>query len=51
MARDIAFVFAYNVLGAVAGTMNVWRVFTGRGMAIGYFDEHKKSSADDKLEG
>jgi len=38
-------------LGAVAGTMNVWRVFTGRGMAIGYFDEHKKSSADEKLEG
>ena len=24
--------------------LNVWRVFTGRGLAAGYFDEHKNSS-------
>ena len=28
-------------LGAIAGTLNVWRVFTGRGLAAGYFDERK----------
>jgi len=31
-------------MGAIAGMLNVWRVFTGRGMAAGYFDEHKNSS-------
>ena len=32
-------------LGAMAGMLNVWRVFTGRGLATGYFDEHRDSSA------
>jgi len=27
--------------------LNVWRVFTGRGLATGYFDEHKNSSDKD----
>jgi hypothetical protein len=27
--------------------LNVWRVFTGRGLAAGYFDEHKNSSDKD----
>ena len=31
-------------LGAIAGLLNVWRVFTGRGLAAGYFDEHKNPS-------
>ena len=34
-------------MGAVAGMLNVWRVFTGRGLAAGYFDEHKNSSDKD----
>ncbi len=29
-------------VGAVAGMVNVWRIATGRGMAAGYFDEHKE---------
>ena len=28
-------------LGAIGGMMNVWRIATGRGMAAGYFEEHK----------
>lgn len=32
-------------LGAIAGMLNVWRVITGRGLAAGYFDEHRDSSA------
>ena len=28
-------------MGAIAGMLNVWRVFTGRGLAAGYFGEHK----------
>ncbi|MFZ8991784.1 MAG: AtpZ/AtpI family protein [Candidatus Puniceispirillaceae bacterium] len=32
---------------AIAGMLNVWRVFTGRGLAAGYFDEHKNSSGKD----
>jgi len=39
------------VAGVIVGTfigwvldLNVWRVFTGRGLAAGYFDEHKNSS-------
>ena len=31
-------------LGAIAGMLNIWRIFTGRGLAAGYFDEHKSSS-------
>ncbi len=32
-------------LGAMAGMLNVWRMFSGRGLAVGYFDEHRDSSA------
>ncbi len=31
-------------LGAMAGMLNVWRMFSGRGLAVGYFDEHRDSS-------
>ena len=31
-------------LGAMAGMLNVWRMFSGRGLAVGYFDEHTDSS-------
>ena len=34
-------------MGAIAGMLNVWRIFTGRGLAAGYFDEHKNSSNED----
>ena len=37
-------------LGAIAGMLNVWRVFTGRGLAAGYFDE-QQSASDPKREG
>ena len=37
-------------LGAIAGMLNVWRVFTGRGLAAGYFDEHNGAS-DSKRKG
>ena len=33
--------------GTNAGMLFVWRVFTGRGLAAGYFDEHKNSSDKD----
>jgi ATP synthase protein I len=38
------FLLVMFFLGAIAGMLNVWRVFTGRGLATGYFDEHKNSS-------
>ena len=38
------FLLVMFFLGAIAGMLNVWRVFTGRGLAAGYFDEHKSSS-------
>ena len=31
-------------LGAMAGMLNVWRMFSDRGLAVGYFDEHRDSS-------
>ena len=34
-------------MGAIAGMLNVWRVVTGRGLAAGYFDEHKNLSDKD----
>ena len=37
------FLLVMFFLGAIAGMLNVWRVFTGRGLAAGYFDEHKNS--------
>ncbi|MDC3234992.1 AtpZ/AtpI family protein [Candidatus Puniceispirillum sp.] len=42
------FLLVMFFLGAIAGMLNVWRVFTGRGMAAGYFDEHKNSSLKDE---
>ena len=31
-------------LGAAAGMLNVWRMVSGRGMAAGYFDEHRREA-------
>ena len=47
------FLLVMFFLGAIAGMLNVWRVFTGRGLAAGYFDERKsasevKSKGDDR---
>lgn len=44
------FLLVMFFLGAIAGMLNVWRVFTGRGLAAGYFDEHKGSS-ETKIKG
>ena len=38
------FLLVMFFLGAIAGMLNVWRVFTGRGLAAGYFGEHKGAS-------
>jgi ATP synthase protein I len=38
------FLLVMFFLGAIAGMLNVWRVFTGRGLAAGYFDERKSVS-------
>mgnify|MGYP001230543983 CR=1 FL=1 len=38
------FLLVMFFLGAIAGMLNVWRVFTGRGLAAGYFDEQKGAS-------
>ena len=42
------FLLVMFFLGAVAGMLNVWRVFTGRGLAAGYFDERRVSSDNDE---
>jgi ATP synthase protein I len=42
------FMLVLFFLGAIAGMLNVWRIFTGRGLAAGYFDEHKRASDTDK---
>ena len=44
------FLLVMFFLGAIAGMLNVWRVFTGRGLATGYFDEHRVAS-DSKRKG
>ena len=41
------FMLVMFFMGAVAGMLNVWRVFTVRGFAAGYFDEYKGSSDKD----
>ena len=41
------FMLVMFFMGAIAGMLNVWRVFTGRGLAAGYFDEQKNSSDKD----
>ena len=38
------FLLVMFFLGAIAGMLNVWRVFTGRGLAAGYVDEHTCAS-------
>jgi ATP synthase protein I len=38
------FLLVMFFLGSVAGMLNVWRVFTGRGLAAGYVDERKGTS-------
>jgi len=39
-------------LGAAAGMLNVWRMVSGRGMAAGYFDEHRQDAGhEDKQDG
>ena len=38
------FLLVMFFLGAIAGMLNVWRVFTGRGLAVGFFDDHKDAS-------
>ena len=39
-------------LGAAAGMLNVWRMVSGRGMAAGYFDEHRQDAGhEDKKDG
>ena len=39
-------------LGAAAGMLNVWRMVSGRGMAAGYFDEHRRDAErEDKQDG
>lgn len=42
------FLLVLFFLGAIAGMLNVWRIFTGRGLAVGYFDEHEQASDVDK---
>ena len=37
------FLLVMFFLGAIAGMLNVWRVFTGRGLAAGYFNERKSA--------
>ena len=38
------FLLVMFFLGAIAGMLNVWRVFSGRGLAAGYFDDRKRAS-------
>ena len=45
------FLLVMFFLGAIAGMLNVWRVFTGRGLAAGYFDEHKGASGSKRKGG
>jgi ATP synthase protein I len=37
-------------LGAVAGTVNVWRAVSGRGMAAGYADDYETRDKKDSSE-
>ena len=38
-------------LGAAAGMLNVWRMVSGRGMATGYFDEHRQDAGQNVEQG
>ena len=44
------FLLVMFFLGSIAGMLNVWRVFTGRGLAAGYFDE-RKGTSESKITG
>ena len=44
------FLLVFFFLGSIAGMLNVWRVFTGRGLATGYFNE-RKSTPEAKIKG
>lgn len=37
-------------LGAAAGMLNVWRIVSGRGLATGYFDEHRRDAGDSGMD-
>ena len=44
------FLLVMFFLGSIAGMLNVWRVFTGRGLAAGYFGE-RKGTLEAKIKG
>lgn len=35
------FMIVLFFLGAMAGMVNIWRMATGQGLKLGYFDQHK----------
>ena len=41
-----AFMIGLLLLGAGAGTMNIWRMASGHGLKVGYFDQDGKTSED-----
>ena len=38
------FLLVMFFLGAIAGMLNVWRIVSGRGLATGYFEEHRQDA-------
>ena len=48
LATSPLFLLVMFFLGAIAGMLNVWRVFTGRGLTAGYFDEHQSASDSER---
>lgn len=44
------FLLVMFFLGAIAGMLNVWRVFTGRGLAAGYINE-RQGTSEAKIKG
>ena len=44
------FLLVMFFLGSIAGMLNVWRVFTGHGLAAGYFSD-RKGTPEAKIEG
>ena len=50
LATSPLFLLVMFFLGSIAGMLNVWRVFTGRGLAAGYFDE-RKGTSESKITG
>ena len=41
-----AFMIGLLLLGAGAGTMNIWRMASGHGLKVGYFDGDAEASED-----